>query len=152
VPLSLDEGTGSHLAARSAVQLGEVEVAIGAVRNHRLTRLKTELGAIEMHSDDIRFERHQVGDAANFGIGVGIRPCCLTRIANRVIAAESFVRAERLEFHSGEGGLIDVVAWNVPARRETGLVEYQRPLAVGDDPVAMMDHEIAGGWRTSMRW
>jgi hypothetical protein len=59
---------------------------------------------------------------------------------------------QRLEFHSGEGGLIDVVAWNVPARRETGLVEYQRPLAVGDDPVAMMDHEIAGGWRTSMRW
>jgi len=38
------------------VDLGEIEVAIGAVRNHRLTRLQAELGAIEVHGDDIRFE------------------------------------------------------------------------------------------------
>ena len=55
---ALTNGSEANLAARSAVHLGEVEVAIGAVRNHRLTRLKTELGAIEMHGDDIRFERH----------------------------------------------------------------------------------------------
>jgi hypothetical protein len=36
--------------------LGEVEVAIGAVWNHQLARFKTELGAVEKYSDDIRFE------------------------------------------------------------------------------------------------
>jgi hypothetical protein len=36
--------------------LGEVEVAIGAVRNHCLTRLKMELSAIEIYRDDVRFE------------------------------------------------------------------------------------------------
>jgi hypothetical protein len=58
VPLRFDKGLVVNLAARRAVQLGEVEVAIGAVRDHRLTRLKTELGAVEIYSDDIRFERH----------------------------------------------------------------------------------------------
>jgi hypothetical protein len=38
--------------------LGDVEVAIGAVRNHCLARLKMELRAIEMYRDDVRFERH----------------------------------------------------------------------------------------------
>ena len=40
---ALTKGSEANLAARSAVHLGEVKVAIGAVRNHRLTRLKTEL-------------------------------------------------------------------------------------------------------------
>ena len=48
------------------------ELAIRAVRNHRLTRLKVELGAIELDRDDVRFERHKVGNAADFGIGVRI--------------------------------------------------------------------------------
>jgi hypothetical protein len=47
---------------------GEVEVAIGAVRNHRLTRLKTELDAIKIYRDDVRFERHQIRDAADLRI------------------------------------------------------------------------------------
>src|SRR5206468_2044448 len=42
---------------------GDVEVAIRAVRNHGLTRLETELDAIELYRDDIRLERHQIGDA-----------------------------------------------------------------------------------------
>ena len=141
---ALITGPEANLAARSAVQLGEVEITIGAVRNHRLTRLQTKLGAIEMDSDNIRFERHQVGDATNLGIGVGIRPCCLTRVTDRVIAAESLVRAECLQFHSRESGCVDVLARNVPAWCETGLVENQRPLGIGDDPVALADHEAAG--------
>jgi hypothetical protein len=36
--------------------LRDVDVAIWAVRNHRLARLEMELGAIEMNRDDIRFE------------------------------------------------------------------------------------------------
>ena len=142
---ALSEGPEANLTTRRAVQLSEIEVAIRAVWNHRLTGLKTELGAIEMHSDDVRFERHEIRDAAHFTIGVGIRPCCLTRVANRLVAAKSRVRAECLEFHRREGGLIDVVAWNVPARREAGFVEGQWPLRIGDDPVALADHEIAGG-------
>ena len=137
VALSISCSRGSHL--------GDVEVAIGAVRNHRLTRFKMELDAIEMHRDDIRFERHQVGDAADLGIGLRIRPCRQTCVTNGVIAAEPLVRAEGLEFHGSERGLIDVGAWNVPARREAGLVEDQRSLGIGDDPVTMADHEVTGG-------
>jgi hypothetical protein len=37
--------------------LADVEVAIWAVRNHRLARLEMELGAIEMDRNDIRLER-----------------------------------------------------------------------------------------------
>ena len=33
------------------LRLGEVEVAIGAVRNHRLARLEMELSAIEIESE-----------------------------------------------------------------------------------------------------
>ena len=80
-------------------RLGDVEVAIGAVRNHRLTRLKTKLGAVELYRDDVRFERHQIGDAADLSIGVTIRPCRQTCITDVVVAAQPFVRAERLVFH-----------------------------------------------------
>src|SRR5262249_29186253 len=55
------------------------------------------------------------------------------------------VWAEGLEFHGREGGLIDVCAWNVPARREAGLVEDERPRGIGYDAVTMADHEVTGG-------
>ena len=54
--------------------LGDGEVAVGAVRNHRLTRLKMQLGAIKVYRNYVRLERHQVGDAADFGIRLTIRP------------------------------------------------------------------------------
>src|ERR1700743_2029817 len=62
----------SLIAACRLDRLGEVEVAVGAVRNDRLARLKMELRAIEMDRYDVRFERHQPGDTADFGIGVRI--------------------------------------------------------------------------------
>ena len=37
-------------------QFGDIEVAIGAMRNHRLSRLEMELRAVEMDRDDIRLE------------------------------------------------------------------------------------------------
>src|SRR5260370_7805961 len=111
---ALREGPEANLATRRAVQLSEIEVAIRAVWNHRLTGLKTELGAIEMHSDDVRFERHEIRDAAHFRIGVGIRPCCLTRVADRVIAAKALVRAEPLAFHARTPDLLAVVPRNLP--------------------------------------
>lgn len=79
-------------------RLHDGEVAIGAVRNHRLTRLQTELGAIELYRDHVRLERHEAGDAADFGIGVTIRPCRQTCVTDVVVAAQPFVRAEGLCF------------------------------------------------------
>src|SRR5262245_6371866 len=55
-------------------RFGDGETAIGAVRNHGLTGLKTELDAIELYRDHVRLERHQIGDAADLGIGLTIRP------------------------------------------------------------------------------
>src|SRR5215831_1573176 len=135
----------SRTAVCRADRLGGGEVSIGAVRNHRLTRLKMELNAIEMYRDDVRLERHQVGDARDLGIGIRIRPCRQTCVVDGVVAAEPFVWAEGLAIHGSEGGLIDVCAWNVPTRREAGLVEDERPRGIGDDAVMMADHEVTGG-------
>src|SRR5207249_2416612 len=104
------------------------EIAIWAVRNHCLTGLKTELVAIELYRNDVRLERHQAGDTAYLRIGVRIGPCRETCTIDVVIAAQSFVRAEGLVLHGGQRRLIDVGAFNVPAWRETGLVQGYRAL------------------------
>ena len=58
---------------------GQSEVAfafchlLGGVR--LMPRLKTELDAIKLYRYYVRLERHKVGDAADLGIGVTIRPC-----------------------------------------------------------------------------
>ena len=46
--------------------------------------------------------------------------------------------------HGRQCGLIDVGAWHVPARREAGLVEDDRPPGIGDDAVTMANHEVTG--------
>jgi hypothetical protein len=53
-------------------RLADGEVAIRAVRNHGLTRLKTQLPAIELYRHYVRLERHQTGDATDFGVGFTI--------------------------------------------------------------------------------
>src|SRR5690242_692966 len=107
-----------------------------------------ELSAIEMDRDDVRFERHQVGNAAHFRIGVRIRPCRQSCITDVVIAAEPFVWAEGLALYGSEdgseGGLVDIGAQDVPARRKAGLVEDERPRRISDDAVMMTDHEVTG--------
>ena len=143
MPLRFDKGTGSHLAARSAIHLGEIEIAIGTVRNHRLTRFKTEFDAVEIYRDDIRFERHQFGDAAHLGIGVGIRPRSVPRVTDRVVTTESLIRAEGLKFDWSKDGLVDVGPVNVPTWRKARLVEDQWPLGVGNYLVMMADYEVA---------
>src|ERR1700733_3072116 len=85
-----------------------VEVTIGAVRNHSLTRLKTELGAVELHGENVRFERDQIRDAADLSIGLTIRPCPQTCVTDVVVTAQAFVRAEGLVSHRGQRGLINV--------------------------------------------
>jgi hypothetical protein len=52
---------------------------------------------------------------------------------------------EGLEFHRSEGGLIDVGALNVPARREARLVEDERTRGICNGAVMMADHEVTRG-------
>src|SRR5262249_49738482 len=53
-------------------RLADAEIAIGAVRNHRLTRLETELDTVELYRHDIRLEGHQTRYATDLGIGFAI--------------------------------------------------------------------------------
>jgi hypothetical protein len=46
-------------------------------------------GAIEMDGDDVRLERHQVGDAADLRIGVRIRPGRQTRLTTGLVAVNA---------------------------------------------------------------
>ena len=50
----------------------DIEISIGPVRKHCLPRFKMELGPIELYRDDVRLERHQVGNATDLGIGFTI--------------------------------------------------------------------------------
>src|SRR5262245_3850060 len=67
------------------------------------------------------------------------------RVANVVIAAQPFVRTEGLLFNGSKRGLVDVASWNVPSWREAGLVQSQRPLSIGNNPVTILDHDPTGG-------
>src|SRR6476646_2433732 len=50
--------------------LGNCEAEIGAVGNHRLAGSRRSWGPVELYRDNIGLERHQVGDAADLGIGL----------------------------------------------------------------------------------
>src|ERR1051326_7943735 len=102
-----------------------------------------ELRAIQMYSNKVRLERYQIGNAADLGIGIRIRPCRQTCVPNVVIPAEPFVRAKGLMFHRSEGGLVDVGTQNIPARRKTGFVENDGPFRIGDYAVAMAYYQPA---------
>src|SRR6266852_9453774 len=65
-------------------------------------------------------------------------------VTNVVVAAWPLVRAESLAFHGSERRLINVGTWNVPTRREAGLVKNYGPLSIGNDAVTMADHEMTG--------
>src|SRR5262245_22563499 len=67
---------------------------------------------------------------------------CVTDV---VIATQPFVRTERLPFNGSKRGLVDVVSWNVPPWREARLVENQRPLGIGYNPVTIADYDPTGG-------
>src|SRR5262245_10923882 len=66
------------------------------------------------------------------------------RIPDVVIAAQSFVWTESLVLHCGKCGLNDVGTWNVPARREAGLIKDERPFGIGNNAVTVADHEASG--------
>src|SRR5260370_6290726 len=129
----------------SLMRLGDSELAVRAVRNHRLTRLQSELGAIELYRDYVGLERHQVGDAPDPGVSLTVRPCRQTCVTDVVVAAQPFIRTEGLVFHEGQRRRIDVGACNVPTRREAGLVKDHRLPGIGDDAVMMSDHEVTRG-------
>lgn len=87
-------------------------------------------------------EGHKVGNAADFGIGVGVGPCRLTSVANRIIVAEPFVGTERLKLYRCEGGLVDVITRDIPAWSEPGFVKAQWMPGIRNDAVVVADHEV----------
>jgi hypothetical protein len=125
------------------VHLDHGKFAIGTVRNYRLARLKTQLRAVELYRNYVRFEGHQAGNAVDLRKSHAIRPCPQTCITDVVVVAQPFVWAEGLMFHEGQRGLIDVGTRNISARRKAGLVEDKRPLSIGDDATTMANHEVA---------
>src|SRR5580658_7558031 len=102
-----------------------------------------KLYAVELYRYNVRLERHQVVDAAHFRVGFPIRPCRETRLANVVVTTQPFVRAEGSMIHRGERRFINVRVRNVPAWSKTGLIERQRSAGIGDDAVAMPNHEMS---------
>src|ERR1700756_2003832 len=111
-----------HSSLLSRCHLGNAEFAVGAMRNDGLARLKAELNAIQRDRNNVRFERNEAGNATNFRIGFAIRPCCKVRIADVVIAAQTFVGTKRLMFYEAKSGLINVGTRNVPARSKARLI------------------------------
>src|SRR5262245_66697167 len=97
--MSLRSGR-SLVAASRGKRLGDGEVAIGAVRNHRLTWLKTELGTIELYRDHVRLERYQVSDAADLGIGPTKLRCPPTSLHASLSRGQPFRRRDVQELHS----------------------------------------------------
>src|SRR5262245_28025151 len=137
---------GGGFSGRCAWEpFGHGQVAIGAVRKHRLTRLETDLDAVDFHGNDVRLEGHEVGDAGDLGIRLTIRPRGLTRVTYVVVAAQPLVRAEGLLVDGSQRGLVDAGACHVPSRREARFVEHPRSLRLGDDAVPLADHEMTGG-------
>src|SRR5262249_40164755 len=81
-------------------------------------------------------------NAANFGVGLAIRPRGQTFIIDVVVAAQPFVRTESLMLHESQRRLIDISARNVPPRREAGLIQDYRSLTLGDNAVLVPNKEI----------
>src|SRR5262249_55465096 len=121
------------------------EVAVGAVRDHGLAGLQPQPDAVELYRDLVRLEGDQPGDAPDPGPGVLIGPGGTVHVPDVVVAGQALVRTEGLTLRGGERGFVDVGARDVPAGREPGLVQGQRPGGVGDDPVAVADDEVAAG-------
>src|SRR5258705_11421027 len=100
-------GAYSLTIVRRGKRLGDGQFPIGPMLEHRLTGLETELLAVELHGNDIRLERHEVGDAVDAGIRLTIRPRRQARVTDVIVAAHAFVRAEALVFDERQRGLID---------------------------------------------
>src|SRR5262249_16219910 len=133
--------SGIWLVAWARLSYGEF--AIGTMWNHRLTRLKTKLRAVEMYGNNVRLERYQATDAANLGIGFAIGPSRQMCVTHIVVAAQALIGKGGVVVHEGQSGLIDVRAGNVPPWRKAGLVQDDGSLGIGNHVVPMTNHEVA---------
>jgi len=75
----------------------ERELTIGAVRDDALARLEMELFAIEVNRDDVRLERHEVGDAADLRVGIRISPGRGSGLTDVAVATDSFASRDCLQ-------------------------------------------------------
>src|SRR5690348_7135818 len=138
-------------------RLGDGEIAIGTVRNHRLTRLRMKLRTVERDRDEIWLERNEIRYAARLGIGLGIakamRPCnSLHGRAGPCAATPRAAQAARLpaphtskwarDRHAGwygpsvPGRSRDIRFRKVSDRIAAGLEEEEGVLALGNPEAA----------------
>lgn len=129
-----------------------LEAAVDAVRHDGLTRLEGELAVVEVHLDEVGFERHPPRHRADLGPRLRVGPTGALALTDVVVAGQTLVRAERLPLDRCQGGGVDVLTADVPARREARFVERERTSRVGDDSIAVADDEVPRGPPMSMRW
>src|SRR5712691_12683213 len=134
-------GMGEGVAALEHL-LG-VQASVDSVLLHALARLERKLLVVEENVDHVRLEGDEIGYARDLGPRPQVRPRGPFALADVVVTGEALVGAERLPLDGDERALVDVLARHVPARRETGLVEHERPLGVGDNPRAVLDDKVA---------
>jgi transposase-like protein len=115
------------------------------VRDHGLAGLQPEPGAVEVDRDLVWLEGDEAGDTPDLRPGVLVRPRCLARVPDVVVAGQALVGTERLASGRGQRGLVDVGPRDVPAGREPGLLQGQRPGGVGEDAVGAADDEATAG-------
>src|SRR5260221_4904204 len=140
-PLCAASGIGEGVAALEH-PLG-VQAWVDPVLLDALARLERKLLVVEENVDHVRLEGDEIGDARDLGPRLQVRPRGPLALADVVVTGEALVGAERLPLDGNERALVDVLARHVPARRETGLVEHERPLGVGDNPRAVLDDQVA---------
>lgn|SRR6185437_14522100 len=108
---------------------------VGAVRNNRLTRLKTQLDAIDLHGNDVWLEGYQARHAADFRKCLAIRPCRQVCFTNVEIATHSLIRQKissstnvnaESPTADGSGGL-DTAEQHEVTIRLRGHVSYSFP-------------------------
>src|SRR6266568_580521 len=132
IPLKDEESRLSVGRGVAAVEdLVGVQASVDSVRDDGLARLEGEFLVVEEDVDLVRLEGDEVGDAGDLGPGLRVGPGCAMAAADVVVNGQALVGAERLSLGRGQRVLVDVLAWHVPAGRESGFVERDRAGGVG---------------------
>src|SRR5437879_12714321 len=98
---------------------------------------------MEGDSDLVRLDGEEIGDVRVLGPRRQVRPRGPFALADVVVTGKALVGAERLSLDGDQRALLDVLAWDVPARRKAGFVQHDRPCSVRDTPHTVHDDQVA---------
>src|SRR5256885_14356028 len=82
-------------------------------------------------------------DVRDLGPRLQVGPRGPFALADVVVTGKALVGAERLSLDGDQRALLDVLAWDVPARRKAGFVQHDRPCSVRDTPHTVHDDQVA---------